>query len=71
MVRVDGSGAAGAGTPEPKDQTAVGSGTLPIREIVEAAPADALRVIELDDSRDDRFQAVADSYTYLTRENLA
>lgn len=61
----------GAGTPEPKDQTAVGSGTLPIREIIEAAPVTALRVIELDDSRDDRFQAVADSYAYLTRENLA
>jgi sugar phosphate isomerase/epimerase len=61
----------GAGTPEPQDQTAVGQGTLPIRQIVEAAPATALRVIELDDSRGDRFQAVADSFAYLTRENLA
>jgi sugar phosphate isomerase/epimerase len=61
----------GAATPEPKDQTAVGGGTLPIRAIVEAAPATALRVIELDDSRGDRFQAVADSFAYLTRENLA
>jgi sugar phosphate isomerase/epimerase len=61
----------GAGTPEPKDQTAVGDGTLPIRAIIEAAPATALRVIELDDSRGDRFQAIADSYTYLTKENLA
>ena len=60
----------GAGTPEPKDQTAVGSGTLPIRNIVEAAP-DALRVVELDDSRGDRFQAIADSFAYLTKENLA
>ncbi len=60
----------GAGTPDTKDQTAVGSGTLPIRSIVEAAPS-ALRVIELDDSRDDRFQAIADSFAYLTKEGLA
>jgi sugar phosphate isomerase/epimerase len=60
----------GAATPEPKDQTAVGSGTLPIRRIVEAAP-NALRVIELDDSRGDRFQAIVDSYNYLVAENLA
>lgn len=60
----------GAGTPEPKDQTAVGAGTLPIRNIIEAAPS-ALRVVELDDSRGDRFQAIADSFAYLTKENLA
>jgi hypothetical protein len=60
----------GPGTPETKDQVAVGSGSLPIREIVEAAP-DALRVIELDDSRGDRFQAVADSFAYLTAQGLA
>jgi sugar phosphate isomerase/epimerase len=60
----------GAGTAETKDQTAVGSGTLPIRDIIEAAPS-ALRVIELDDSREDRFQAIADSFAYLTKEKLA
>jgi sugar phosphate isomerase/epimerase len=60
----------GAGTTETKDQTAVGAGTLPIRSIIEAAPS-ALRVIELDDSRGDRFQAIADSYDYLTKEGLA
>jgi sugar phosphate isomerase/epimerase len=60
----------GAGTTETKDQTAVGAGTLPIREIIEASPS-ALRVIELDDSRGDRFQAIADSFAYLTKENLA
>jgi hypothetical protein len=43
---------------------------MPVRAIIEAAPS-ALRVIELDDSRDDRFQAVADSYAYLVKENLA
>lgn len=60
----------GPGTPETKDQVAVGRGSLPVREIVEAAP-DALRVVELDDSRGDRFQAVADSFTYLTAQGLA
>ena len=60
----------GAGTAETKDQTAVGAGTLPIREIIETAPS-ALRVIELDDSREDRFQAIADSFAYLTKEQLA
>jgi sugar phosphate isomerase/epimerase len=60
----------GAGTKDDKDQTAVGSGTLPVRSIIEAAPS-ALRVIELDDSRGDRFQAIADSFAYLTKEGLA
>jgi sugar phosphate isomerase/epimerase len=60
----------GPGSLEPLDQVAVGSGSLPIREIVEAAPQ-ALRVIELDDSRGDRFQAVADSYAFLTGQGLA
>jgi len=53
-----------------RDQVAVGSGTLPIRAIVEAAP-DALRVIELDDSREDRMTAVADSVAWLTAQGLA
>jgi sugar phosphate isomerase/epimerase len=52
------------------DQVAVGSGTMPVRDIISAAP-DALRVIELDDSRDDRFDAVAASVRYLTEEGLA
>ena len=52
------------------DQVAVGSGVMPIREIVAAAPA-ALRVIELDDSRGDRFEAVADSVAFLKAEGLA
>ncbi|GAB3614435.1 sugar phosphate isomerase/epimerase family protein [Humibacter ginsengisoli] len=60
----------GPATKETKDQVAVGAGTLPIREIIEAAPG-ALRVIELDDSRDNRFTAVADSYAFLTKEGLA
>lgn len=60
----------GPGTTETKDQVAVGQGSLPIEAIIAAAP-DALRVIELDDSRGDRFQAVADSYAFLTSKGLA
>ncbi|MEO8907753.1 MAG: sugar phosphate isomerase/epimerase [Microbacteriaceae bacterium] len=60
----------GPGTKDNKDQVAVGNGSMPVRAIIDAAP-DALRVIELDDSRGDRFQAVADSYAYLVKENLA
>jgi sugar phosphate isomerase/epimerase len=52
------------------DQVAVGSGALPIADIIAAAPQ-ALRVVELDDSRGDRFTAVADSFDYLVKENLA
>jgi sugar phosphate isomerase/epimerase len=60
----------GPATHENKDQVAVGSGSLPIRSIIAAAPS-ALRVIELDDSRGDRFQAVADSVAFLKAEGLA
>ncbi len=60
----------GAATTDTKDQVAVGSGSLPIRAIIEAAP-EALRVIELDDCRGDRFTAIADSFAYLVKENLA
>ena len=60
----------GPATTEPIDQVAVGQGSLPIESIIQAAP-DALRVIELDDSRGDRFQAVADSYAFLTGKGLA
>ena len=56
----------GPGTAETKDQVAVGHGSLPIREIIAAAPQ-ALRVIELDDFRGDRFTAIADSYAFLTK----
>ncbi|MFF2050142.1 sugar phosphate isomerase/epimerase family protein [Leifsonia sp. NPDC058194] len=60
----------GPGTTETKDQVAVGAGSLPIAEIIAAAP-NALRVVELDDSRGDRFQAVADSFAFLTEKGLA
>ena len=60
----------GPGTPDVLDQIAVGQGSLPVRDIIAARP-DALRVVELDDSRGDRFQAVADSIAYLVAEGLA
>jgi sugar phosphate isomerase/epimerase len=60
----------GPGTPDPADQVAVGHGELPIHAILGAAPQ-ALRVIELDDTRGDRFQAVADSCAWLRAEGLA
>jgi sugar phosphate isomerase/epimerase len=60
----------GPATLETKDQVAVGAGSLAIWDIIAAAP-DALRVIELDDSRGDRFQAIADSFAFLTTEAAA
>lgn len=60
----------GPGTTEVKDQVAVGQGSLPIRAIIAAAPQ-ALKVIELDDSRGDRFAAIVDSYAFLTTEEPA
>jgi sugar phosphate isomerase/epimerase len=53
-----------------KAQVAVGSGNMPVKEIIAAAP-NALRVVELDDSSSDRFDAIADSYAWLVKENLA
>ncbi|MGA8113799.1 MAG: sugar phosphate isomerase/epimerase [Actinocatenispora sp.] len=45
--------------------TAVGSGVLPIPDILAAAP-DAWRVVELDECATDMFDALADSRSYLT-----
>lgn len=44
--------------------TAVGSGTLPIREILAASP-EALRIVELDRCDGDVFEALAASFAYL------
>jgi sugar phosphate isomerase/epimerase len=60
----------GPATLETKDQVPLGQGSLPINAIIAAAP-DALRVIELDDSRMDRFDAIQAGYDYLVKENLA
>jgi sugar phosphate isomerase/epimerase len=54
----------GPKTMDDKEQTAVGKGSMPVAEILAAAPQ-AQRVIELDDHDGDVFQAVADSYTFL------
>jgi sugar phosphate isomerase/epimerase len=45
--------------------TAAGRGTMPIPAILAAAPH-AVRVIELDNCDTDMFQALADSYAYVT-----
>jgi sugar phosphate isomerase/epimerase len=60
----------GPPTGEVRDQVALGQGPLPLREVVAAAP-DALRVVELDDTRGDRFTALADSLAWLRAEGLA
>ncbi|HEY3505318.1 MAG TPA: sugar phosphate isomerase/epimerase [Actinocatenispora sp.] len=45
--------------------TAVGSGTLPITDILATAPS-AYRVVELDECATDMFEALAKSHSYLT-----
>ena len=46
--------------------TAVGRGAMPVAEILAAAPADALRIVELDAHDGDVFQAVEESHAFLT-----
>ncbi len=58
----------GPGTKVDRDQTAVGSGSMPVREILAAAPQ-ALRVVELDDYNGDVFQALEDSFSFLSELN--
>jgi sugar phosphate isomerase/epimerase len=55
----------GPGTQRDKDQTAVGQGTLDIPAILAAAPL-ARRVVELDDFSGDVFDAVRDSFDWMT-----
>ena len=57
----------GDGSLDTTKQVAAGAGTLPVREIVAAAPA-ALRVIELDDTAGDMFAAIRDSRAFLLGE---
>ena len=56
----------GDGSTDPKKQVAVGSGSVPVQEILAAKP-DALRVVELDDSEGDLLLAVQDSFDYLMK----
>jgi sugar phosphate isomerase/epimerase len=55
----------GDGSTDTKKQVAVGSGSLPVWDFLDAAP-DALRVVELDDSSGDLLEAVRDSRAYLS-----
>lgn len=59
----------GAITRDPKDQVAVGSGKVDIVGILAAAPQ-ALRVVELDGSAGDVFEALRDSFGYLTANGV-
>ena len=54
----------GDGSLDPARQVAIGSGSLPIRDIVAAAPA-ALRVVELDATEGDMFEAIRASRSFL------
>ena len=55
---------------ETKQQVAVGSGRVPVLEILAAAPQ-ALRVVELDDFDGDIFEALADSLAFLKNNGVA
>lgn len=56
----------GDGSLDPKAQVAVGSGSLPIQSIIDAVPGLQIGVVELDDFAGDMFEAVEDSYSFLT-----
>jgi sugar phosphate isomerase/epimerase len=51
--------------------TAVGSGRMPVAEVLAAAPADAWRVVELDRCATDMMTAVGDSLAWLAAQGLA
>ncbi|MGA7203139.1 MAG: sugar phosphate isomerase/epimerase [Specibacter sp.] len=52
-----------------KDQVAVGSGKVPVWDVIAAASALEVGVVELDDFSGDIFDAVTDSFTYLKAGN--
>jgi sugar phosphate isomerase/epimerase len=56
----------GDGSLDITKQVAVGSGSLPIEQIIAAAPGSAIGVVELDGFDGDEFDAVTDSFNYLT-----
>lgn len=51
------------------DQTAAGEGDVPLRESIAAAPSAEYAVIEFDAYAGDIFDAIADSYNFLTRHS--
>jgi sugar phosphate isomerase/epimerase len=56
----------GDGSLDLKKQVAVGAGSMPVWDFVNAATNLRLGVVELDDSAGDLFQAIQDSFRYLT-----
>ncbi|MBG6106483.1 sugar phosphate isomerase/epimerase family protein [Frigoribacterium sp. CG_9.8] len=52
--------------PDPASQQAVGHGNMPVWEIIAAATSLELAVVELDDFAGEMFDAVIDSFAYLT-----
>ncbi|HEY4224790.1 MAG TPA: sugar phosphate isomerase/epimerase [Pseudolysinimonas sp.] len=59
----------GAVSQDDQEQTAVGSGKLDVLAILDAAPQ-ALRVVELDGFRGDMFDALRDSFAFLTSHGV-
>jgi sugar phosphate isomerase/epimerase len=59
----------GDGSLDPTRQVAVGSGSLPIRDIVDAAPA-TLHVVELDATVGDMFEAIRASRAFLLGQSV-
>ncbi|MEH0109559.1 sugar phosphate isomerase/epimerase [Tersicoccus sp. MR15.9] len=55
-------------TTEDKDQVAVGSGKMPIRDVLAAGSSVETAVVELDDFTGDIFTAVADSLAFLNSD---
>ncbi|MGP0224998.1 sugar phosphate isomerase/epimerase family protein [Paenarthrobacter sp. NCHU4564] len=53
-------------TPDPSAQLAVGDGKMAIQDVLAAATSLEAGVVELDDFQGDMFQAVQDSYNYLS-----
>lgn len=51
---------------DPATQVAVGSGTMPVWDIIAAAKSLEVPVVELDDFAGDMFDALSDSYGYLS-----
>ena len=60
----------GAVTEDDQDQVAVGSGRIDVPAILAAAPQ-ALRVVELDGFNGDVFDALRDSFAYLTARGVS
>lgn len=59
----------GDGSMDNKKQVALGDGSLPVWDYVAAAGNLKYGVVELDDSAGDRFVAIDDSFTYLSKGN--